>query len=48
MRGRKPIFATMVSSTYTFLRDSLFKAVLEPQTPAVRRAKRIKKKKKEK
>lgn len=48
MLGRKPIFATLISATFLFLRDALFKAVLEPKSPAQRRAKRIKKHKRRK
>lgn len=30
MAGRRPIFVTLVTDIYTFLRDTTFKATLEP------------------
>ena len=48
MPGHKPIFASLVVNLYTFLRDSLYKAVLEPSAPSKRRAKRMKDNKKTK
>lgn len=44
MPGRRPIFVTLVGDIVSFLRDVLFKAILEPASPAKRRAKRMKKK----
>ncbi|WP_421873659.1 hypothetical protein [Marinoscillum sp.] len=46
MPGHKPIFASLVVDLYTFLRDSLYKALLEPASASKRRAKRMKKNKK--
>lgn len=48
MPGHKPIFATLIVNLFMFLRDSLYKAVLEPSAPSKRRAKRIKENKKNK
>jgi len=31
MAGRKPIFATLVTDVFTFMRDSAFKATIEPK-----------------
>ncbi len=31
MAGRRPIFAGLVQSTFMFIRDHTFKAVLEPK-----------------
>lgn len=48
MPGRRPIFFSLMSSIYHFFRDLFFKAMLEPESPAKRRVKRIKKGKKKK
>jgi len=39
MPGRRPIFATLLSSSYYWLRDGLFKVTLEPEAPEVRKSK---------
>jgi hypothetical protein len=31
MAGRRPIIATLITDVYSFLRDSTFKATLEPK-----------------
>ncbi len=48
MPGRKPIFANLIRDIIAFVRDTLYKSLLEPASPAQRRAKRIKKIRKEK
>jgi len=47
MPGHKPIFASLIIDFYTFLRDGLYKAILEPGSASKRRAKRMKNKKKD-
>ncbi len=39
MPGRRPIFATLISNIYYKLRDTLYKATLEPEAPEIRKAK---------
>ncbi len=39
MVGRRPIFASLVTSLYYWVRDSLYKATLEPESHEVRKAK---------
>ena len=43
MPGRRPIFVSLVSNWYYFLRDGLFRLTLEPEAPEVRKAKGSKK-----
>ena len=47
MAGRKPIFATLVTSLYYGTRDLLFKVTLEPASHQSRKAKEAKRQKKE-
>ena len=47
MPGRKPIFATLINDIFTFTRDSMFKAFLEPASHDDRKAKEEKRKKKD-
>ena len=47
MPGRRPIFATLVTSLFYGTRDFLFKVTLEPASHEARRAKEAKKKEKE-
>ncbi len=47
MAGRKPIFATLVTSFYYGTRDLLFKVTLEPASHQSRRAKEAKQREKE-
>ena len=48
MHGRKPIFATLVTDFIGFTRDLFYRLLLEPESHAKRRAKRMKKARKEK
>ncbi len=48
MPGRKPIFATLVMDFIDFTRDFFYKLMLEPESHAKRRAKRMKKSREEK
>jgi len=48
MPGRRPIFATLISSLILGTRDLLFKMTLEPDSPAKRKAKQAKKEAKKK
>ncbi|MBV6640412.1 MAG: hypothetical protein KI791_06830 [Cyclobacteriaceae bacterium] len=48
MHGRKPIFATLVSDFIDFTRDLFYRLLLEPESHAKRRAKRMKKSREEK
>ena len=47
MAGRRPIFATLITTLFWGARDFLFKVTLEPASHDKRRAKEAKKKKKE-
>ena len=44
MPGRRPIFASLLSNWYYFLRDGLFRLTLEPQAPDIRKANEARKK----
>lgn len=46
MAGRRPIFATLVSSLFYGTRDLLFRVTLEPASHESRRAKEARKKEK--
>lgn len=43
MPGRKPIFASLLAGSYYTIRDLLFKATLEPESPEERKEKSKKK-----
>ncbi|SNS93946.1 hypothetical protein SAMN05421640_1703 [Ekhidna lutea] len=43
MPGRRPIFATLITSLFWGTRDFLFKATLEPASPEKRKAREAKK-----
>ncbi len=48
MPGRRPIFATLITSLFWGTRDFLFKATLEPASPEKRKAREAKKAAKQK
>lgn len=48
MPGRKPILATLISSFIDGTRDFFYRLLLEPESHAKRRAKRMKKSREEK
>jgi len=48
MPGRKPILATLVTDFIAFTRDFFYKLLLEPESHAKRRARRMKKSREEK
>lgn len=41
MAGRRPIFASLVQTTYTIIRDNTFKVVLEPSQDKSKKKKHI-------
>lgn len=42
MPGRRPIFISLVSDFYYFLRDFLYKKTIEPKAPQIRKSKEAK------